>query len=149
MPKAMWNGLTAEQRAAILRAARESVAESYQATESIACRKLKGMLDINDGISQRNPDGTVRLVDGKPVSARITMTPWPEEALKVLRVATTAYLDSLVGPSETSARTDAQREVAIVLDAMTRFAASAGGPKLDAFPATTGLGPGETCRLAP
>lgn len=64
----------------------------------------------------------VCLVDGGPVSARITMTPWPEEALKVLRVATTAYLASLVGPSEAGARTDAQRELATVLDAMTRFA---------------------------
>lgn len=147
--KTVWNGLTAEQRAAILRAARESVAESYQATESIACRKLKDMLDVNDGINQRNRDGTVRLVDGKPVSARITMTPWPEEALKVLRIATTAYLSSLAGPSEMSARTEAQREFSTVLDAMTRFAASAGTTKLAEFPAKTGLAPGEACRLAP
>src|SRR5215510_4740473 len=123
--KTVWNGLTAEQRAAILRAARESVAESYQATESIACRKLKDMLDINDGIDQRNPDGTVRLVDGRPVSARITMTPWPEDALKVLRVATTAYLASLAAPNGAGARTDAQREFSTVLDAMTRFAGGA------------------------
>src|SRR5215510_294142 len=107
--KTVWNGLTAEQRAAILRAARESVTDSYRATESIACRKLKDILDFNDGINQRNPDGTVRMVDGKPVSALITMAPWPEESLKVLRVATTAYLASLVGPGDVSARTDSQR----------------------------------------
>jgi hypothetical protein len=107
------------------------------------------MLDFNDGINQRNPDGTVRLVDGRPVSARITMAPWPEEAVKALRRATTTYLASLTGPSEASARTDAQRELAIVLDAMTRFAGSAGAPKLAGFPATTGLASGETCRLAP
>ena len=147
--KTVWSGLSAEQRAAILRAARESVTDSYQATESIACRKLKDMLDFNDGINQRNPDGTVRLVDGRPVSARITMAPWSEEALKVLRVATTTYLASLTGPSEASARTDAQRELATVLDAMTRFAESAGAPKLAGFPATTGLASGESCRLAP
>jgi len=147
--KTVWNGLTVEQRAAILRAARESVTESYQATESIACRKLKDMLDMNDGISQRNTDGTVRLVDGKPVSARITMAPWPEEALKILRAATTAYLASLTGPSDASARTDAQREFATVHGAMTRFAAGAGATKLAGFPATTGLVPGEACRLAP
>ena len=52
--KAVWNGLNAAQRAAILRAARESVVESYNATESIACRKMKDMLDFNDGINQRN-----------------------------------------------------------------------------------------------
>jgi hypothetical protein len=147
--KTMWNGLSAEQRAAILRAARESVSESYHAAESIACRKLKDMLDFNDGVNQRNLDGTVRLVDGKPVSARITMAPWPEEALKVLRAATTAYLASLAGPSDASARSDVQREFASVLDAMTRFGGSAGATKLPAFPATTGLAPGETCRLAP
>jgi hypothetical protein len=107
------------------------------------------MLDFNDGINQRNPDGTVRLVDGRQVSARITMAPWPEEALKVLSVATTAYLASLAGPSEASARTDAQREFATVLDAMTRFAGGAGAPKLAGFPATTGLASGETCQLAP
>ena len=77
------------------------------------------------------------------------MTPWPEEALKVLRIATTAYLSSLAGPSEASARTEAKREFSTVLDAMTRFAASAGTTKLAGFPATTGLGPGEACRLAP
>jgi hypothetical protein len=147
--KTVWNGLSAEQQTAILKAARESVAESYQATESIACRKLKDMLDINDGINQRNPDGTVRMVDGKPVSARITMAPWPEESLKVLRVAATAYLASLVGPSEASVRTDAQRDLATVLDAMTRFAGGIGATRLASFPATTGLGPGESCRLAP
>jgi len=147
--KTVWNGLTAEQRAAILRAARESVAESYRATESIACRKLKDMLDFNEGISQRNPDGTVRLVDGKTVSARITMAPWPEEALKVLRAATTAYLASLAGPSEASARTDAQRDFSTVLDAMTRFAPGARPTRLAGFPATTGLTSGEACRLAP
>jgi hypothetical protein len=147
--KTVWNGLTAEQRTAILRAARESVAESYQATESIACRKLKDMLDFNDGTNQRNPDGTVRLVNGNPVSARITMAPWPDEALKVLRVATGAYLASLAGPSEASARTDAQREFSTVLDAMTRFAPGAGPTRLAGFPATTGLAAGESCRLAP
>jgi hypothetical protein len=40
------------------------VIESYAATESIACRKLSDMIAFNDGINQRNPDGTVRTVDG-------------------------------------------------------------------------------------
>jgi hypothetical protein len=110
---------------------------------------LKDMLDINDGINQRNPDGTVRLVDGKPVSARITMAPWPDDALKVLRAATTAYLASLAGPGEARARSDAQREFSTVLDAMTRFAGAVGATKLSQSPATTGLTSGEACRLAP
>ena len=147
--KTVWNGLTADQRAAILRAARESVSATYQATESIACRRLKDMLDINEGINQRNADGTVRLVDGSPVSARITMAPWPENDLKVLRAATTGYLASLAGPSDASARTDAQREFSTVLDAMASFAAGASATRPTGFPATTGLAPGEACRLAP
>ena len=77
------------------------------------------------------------------------MAPWPEEALKVLRIATTEHLASLAGPSEASARTDTQREFATVLDAMTRFAGGAGATKLAGFPATIGLASGETCRLAP
>ena len=71
------------------------------------------------------------------------------EALKVLRLATATYLASLAGPNEASARTDAQRDFATVLDAMTPFAPGAGAAKLPAFPATTGLAPGESCRLAP
>jgi hypothetical protein len=97
------------------------------------------MLDINDGISQRKPDGTVRLIDGKPVSARVTMVPWPDKDLQVLRAATTVYLASVAGPSDASARTDAQREAATVLDAMTRFAAGAAAAKPVGFPATAGL----------
>ena len=37
------------QRAAILRAAKDSVVESYNAAESVECKKLKDMIDINDG----------------------------------------------------------------------------------------------------
>jgi hypothetical protein len=95
--KAIWNGLNSAQQAAILRAARESVIESYAATESIACRKLSDMIAFNDGINQRNPDGTVRMVDGKSVSARITLATWPEDALKVLREARDIYLLRLQG----------------------------------------------------
>ena len=50
--KSVWNGLNAAQQAAILRAAGESVIESYAATESIECRKLSDMLAFNDGIPQ-------------------------------------------------------------------------------------------------
>ena len=69
--------------------------------------------------------------------------------MKVLRVATTAYLASLAGPGDSSARTDAQRDFSTVHDAMTRFAGSPGTTKLAGFPAATGLAAGEACRLAP
>jgi hypothetical protein len=113
--KALWNDLNAEQRAAILKAARESVIESYNATQSIACRKLKDMIDFNHGINQRNPDGTLRSIDGKPVSAKITLAAWPEDALKVLLEARDAHLSSLAG-----------EDFSTVLSAWTRYAADVG-----------------------
>ena len=138
--KTVWNGLSAAQRAAILAAARESVIESYYATESIACRKTKDMLDINDGVNQRNPDGTLRLIDGKPVSAQMTLAAWPEDALKVLREARDAYLSSL----------RADKDFSTVVDAWTAYAARIGAAqKFDPgeFPARTGLAAGEKCSL--
>jgi hypothetical protein len=148
--KAVWDGLTDTQRTAILRAARESVVESYNATESIACRRLKDMLDVNVGINQRNPDGTVRLVDGKPVSARITLATWPEDALKVLREARDAHMASLEGPKNPSERTDAQRDFSTIFSAWSRYAARIGANRFQPgqFPAKTGLTAREACDLA-
>jgi hypothetical protein len=148
--KAIWTGLNAAQRAAILRAARESVTESYNATESIACRRLKDMLDINEGVSQRNLDGTLRLIEGKPVSAKITLAAWRDDALKVLLEARNAYLVSLEGPKNPNERTDAQKDFLAILSSWTRYAASIGAAdKFDPgeFPASTGLVAGEKCHL--
>jgi hypothetical protein len=148
--KAVWSALNDGQRAAILRAARESVTESYNAAESIACRKLKDMLDFNSGINQRNPDGTVRMVDGKPVSARITLARWPKDALKVLREARDDYLASLEGPKNPKEQTDAQREFSTIHNAWKRHAAKVGATKTfvpGRFPARTGLTAGQTCTL--
>jgi hypothetical protein len=148
--KAAWDSLNAAQKAAIQRAARESVTETFNATESIACRKLKDMLDFNDGISQRNLDGTLRLIDGKPVSGKITIAAWPEDALQVLFEARNAYLASLEGPNNPNERTDAQNDFSTILKAWTRYAASVGAAnKFDPgeFPARTGLVAGENCNL--
>ncbi len=148
--KAAWNSLDTAQKAAIHKAARESVTETFNATESIACRKLKDMLDFNDGISQRNLDGTLRLIDGKPVSANITIAAWPEDALKVLFEARNAYLASLEGPNNPNERTDAQNDFSTILNAWTRYAASIGAANQfdpGEFPARTGLVVGENCNL--
>jgi hypothetical protein len=148
--KAVWDGLTDAQRTAILRAARESVVESYNATESIACRALKDMLDVNQGTNQRNPDGSVRMVDGKPVSARITLAAWPDDSLKVLREARDAYLASLAGPKNPSERTDTQRDYSTILNAWMSHAARVGADRRfdpGTFPARTGLAAGETCTI--
>ena len=146
--KTVWNGLSAAQQAAVRRAAKESVLESFNATESVQCAKLKTMLDVNDGVHQRAIDGTPRLIDGKPVSAAITLAPWPDDALKVLREARDQYLATLTGPDQ-GGGTEAQQDFSTVLKAVTQYAARTGATTFDPgkFPAKTGLARGEDCKL--
>ncbi len=148
--KAVWNGLNTAQKAAVLRAAKESVMESYNAAESVECEKLQAMLDINTGVDQRNIDGTPRLVDGKPVSAKMTMARWPDDALKVLLEARDEYLASLAGPEDPARKTDPQKDFTHVLQALTKYARGTGATRFDPgrFPAKTGLVAGQECRLA-
>ena len=148
--KAVWNSLNAAQKTAVLRAAKDSVIESYNATESVECKKLKDILDFNKGINQRNLDGTLRLIAGKPVSAKMTIARWPDDALKVLLEARNEYLASLEGPNNPNEKTDAQKDFAVILTAYKQYAASIGAAdKFDPgiFPAKTGLVPGEKCNL--
>ncbi len=147
--KAVWSKLNAAQKAAVLRAARDSVIESYKATESVQCRKLNAMLDFNKGISQRNTDGTLRVIAGKPVSAQITIAEWPEDALKVLLEARNEYLASLEGPGDPDKKTAAQKDFTEILKAVKQYAAGIGATKFDPgrFPAKTGLVKGEDCSL--
>ena len=148
--KAVWNSLNAAQKAAVLKAAKESVTESYNATESVECKKLEDILDFNNGINQRNSDGTLRLIGGKPVSAKMTIARWPYDALKVLLEARNDYLASLEGSSDPNEKTDAQKDFSTVLKAWKQYAVSIGAAdKFDPgeFPAKTGLVPGEKCNL--
>jgi len=147
--KAVWSKLNAAQKAAILRAAKDAVVESYKATESVQCKKLKEMLDFNKGIKQRNIDGTLRRVNGKTVSAQITMARWPDDALKVLLDARNEYLASLEGPADPNQKTDAQKDFSAILTAVNKYAAGIGSTKFDPgrFPANTGLVKGKTCAL--
>jgi hypothetical protein len=147
--KAVWNSLNAAQQAAIARAAKDSVIESYNAAESVQCTKLKAILDINKGINQRNIDGNPRLVDGKPVSAAMTMATWPDAALKVLLEARDDYLASLAGSNNPNEKTDEQKDFSTVLNALTRYGTSAGATIFSpgTFPAKTGLVAGEDCSL--
>jgi hypothetical protein len=147
--KAVWNTLTDAQQAAIARAARDSVTESYNAAESVQCAKLKAMLDINKDIHQRKIDGTPRLMDGKPVSAAMTMAAWPDAALAVLREATDEHLASLAGPANPDERTDAQKDFRVISTALTKYAESNDATSFapGRFPARTGLAAGEECSL--
>jgi hypothetical protein len=148
--KAVWDSLSDAQKKAVLKAAKESVIESYKATESVECKKLKDILDINNGINQRNSDGTVRLISGKPVSAKVTIARWPDDALKVLLEARNEYLASLEGPNNPNEKTDAQKDFSIVLKAWKQYSVKVGSAdKFDPgeFPAKTGLIVGENCNL--
>lgn len=147
--KSVWSSLNAAQQAAIVRAAKDSLMASYTAAESTECTKLKAMLDINKGINQRNIDGSLRLIDGRPISAAMTMATWPDASLEVLREATEAYLGSLAGPNGPNEKTEAQRDFTTILDALTKYSASIGATKFNPgkFPARTGLVAGQECSL--
>jgi hypothetical protein len=145
--KDVWNGLTPGQRAAIERAAKDALVESYKANESVECARLKDILDINQGVHQRDVDGSRRLVKGKPVSAAMTLARWPDDALKVLEEATKDYLAALAGPAE--GKTPAQQDFTRFYTALTQYAKGIGATKFEpgTFPAKTGLKAGEQCRL--
>ncbi len=122
--KPFWNGLSDAQKAAILRAARESVPETYKATKSIQCEKLEQMLAINKGVAQRNHDGSARMVNGKPVSAKMTLAVWPESDLKILKQATDDFFAKLEGGVE---KTDAQKDFSMISTAWKQHARAVGG----------------------
>jgi hypothetical protein len=91
--ESVWNRLSADQKRIILRVAKESLARSFAAANAHQCRKLQAMLDLNDGIKQRDRE------TGEPgaVSADIVMADWPGDALDELLAARKVYLDKLRG----------------------------------------------------
>lgn len=147
--KDVWNGLSAAQQEAIERAAKDALLESYETTDSVQCERLQNMLDINQGIDQRNVDGTVRLIDGNPVSAAMTLATWPDEALDVLLEARDALMASREGPEDPTAKTDAEQDFTAIWGALQEYVASIGAEQFDppTFPGSVGLVPGEECSL--
>jgi hypothetical protein len=129
--KGVWGGLSSEQQAAIARAAKESVLQSYKAAESVECAKLRSILDFNAGVDQRDVDGSLRMVDGKPVSAVMTLARWPDDALKVLEEARDEYMASLEGPVSPAEKTEAQKDFSSVWKALRRYAAGIGAIKFE------------------
>lgn len=145
--KDIWNSLTPAQRGAIERAAKDALIESYKANESVECAKLRDILDINKGFHQREVDGSRRLLNGKPVSAAMTLARWPDDALKVLKEATDDYLAALSGPA--TGKTAAQQDFTRFYAALSQYTRNIAATRFDpgSFPATTGLKAGEQCRL--
>jgi hypothetical protein len=147
--KEVWNGLSAAQQEAIKRAAKDALLESYSTTDSVQCERLQNILDINQGIDQRNVDGTVRLIDGNPVSAAMTLATWPDEALDVLLDARDELMASREGPEDPNAKTDAEQDFSAIWGAVQQYVASIGAEQFDppTFPGSVGLVPGEECSL--
>jgi hypothetical protein len=111
---------------------------------------LKDILDFNHGIDQRNLDGTPRLIAGKPVPADMTITRWPDDALKVLLEARNEYMAFHEGPNSPNEKTDPQKDFSAISIRWTKYAASVGAANNfdpGTFPAKTGLVAGETCNL--
>lgn len=142
--KDIWNGLTDGQRAAIERAAREALVESHTATDSIQCERLQNILDINQGIDQREVDGTPQTV-----SAAMILSTWPQDALDVLLDARDELMADREGPEDPSAKSDEQQDFTDIWGAVQEYVASIGAEQFDppTFPGSVGLAPGEECTL--
>jgi hypothetical protein len=91
--ESVWNRLSSDQKKIILMVAKKSLADSFAAANAYQCSKLQAMLDLNNGIVQRDRE------TGKPgkTSADIVMTDWPQDSLDALLEARQAYLDKLRG----------------------------------------------------
>lgn len=107
----VWDRLTPDQQAAIERAARESVLQSFEASSAVQCDRLQRILDINDGRTQRRADGSA--VPG--LSADMIPTRWRAADLTRLRDATRRFLESGRGGASPSAD---QADYATVLRAL-------------------------------
>jgi hypothetical protein len=110
----------------MLQVARQSLAQSFAAANAYQCDKLQTMLDLNNGIMQRDR------VTGelKSVSADIVMTDWPEDALNELLAARAGYLDTLRGAGlADDEKTDNQRTADSILSDLEDYGASIGATK--------------------
>ena len=134
--KKIWFGLSDEQRQAIALAAKQSVRQSFNATDSIQCERLKDILDFNNGIKQRNTDGSIRRITmdswkwwekqgQRPVSADVTLATWPQEALDVLLEGRNRFFGQLESEDP---------EFGIIWDAARGFAEMRGYDQFDPAP---------------
>jgi hypothetical protein len=139
--KKIWRSLTKEQRQAIKRAAKQSVVDSFNATDSVQCDRLEDILDINDGIKQRRIGGIRR-----PVSADMTLATWPQEALDVLLQGRNRFFAEREGPENPAEKTQEQKEFTIVWGAARDFAESIDASEFDPAPFPSAISP---CDIVP
>lgn len=127
--ESVWNKLSDDQKKIILRAAKESLADSFAAANAYQCSKLQAMLDLNNGIVQRDR------VTGKAgtASADIVMVEWPQEALDQLLAARKVYLDALRGAGiQEEDKTANQKTADHILKDLEAYAASIGATEAKA-----------------
>lgn len=115
---AVWNTLDAATQAAIERAAKDALVDSYTRSGAVQCDALTKMLEHNNGQTQLDQDGNSIMVDGNPVSADMKWSEWPKDALDRLQAATDAYLESLKGGA---APTPDQVDYATVIGALRSY----------------------------
>ena len=124
--ESVWNRLSGDQKKIILNVAKQSLADSFAAANLYQCAKLQAMLDLNNGIVQRDRE------TGAPgkVSADIVMTRWPEDALGELLEARQAFLDKLRGAGiKDEDRTANQMTADSILRDLEAYGASIGATK--------------------
>lgn len=80
------------QRGLILTAARQALADSFNASDSVQCDNLQGLLDFNNSSVQLDNSG-----NSLSKSADMTLVRWPDAALADLKTATDQFIASQQG----------------------------------------------------
>jgi len=94
----VWDELTPHQRAAIERAARDALRESYATSDSVQCARWRQLLDFNDTEPQLDAEGQPLLdAEAKPLPADLHPARYEPADLERLRQATESYLRELAG----------------------------------------------------
>jgi TRAP-type mannitol/chloroaromatic compound transport system substrate-binding protein len=94
----IWNNLSRSDQRALERAGRDALAESFEASESAQCEKLRALLAFNDEQVQLDAVGDPILdADGQAISADLRIARYGRAALRRLQDSTGAYLESLRG----------------------------------------------------
>lgn len=117
---AVWDVLTSDVQAAIERASKDALLESFATSDSVQCDAMKRIFTANDGQVQLSASGDPLLVDGAAVSADMKWAEWPKDALERLQASTDVYLESLKGGASPTVD---QQDFATVIDSLRAFMA--------------------------
>jgi len=94
----IWDALSRSQQAALERAGRDALRESFERSESAQCERLQGLLAFNDAQLQLDGSGNPVLdASGATIPADLHLASYDRGSLRRLRAATESYLASLRG----------------------------------------------------